>query len=266
MVLRRRRRRVRPILRRTAALVGELWVSRNAVRVLLFLCARAACSVPTVPQRLRRLRLRLRARVQKFPRRRPLTARPPLYPARARRYFADFAEVPVRSNDDQDVRTSLAELLEGNFGSTASANAPAAAPAAATDPVSPATPNQVVRNFDAAMASLSSGSGGSTWRGDGAVAAAASSTVLIQAPAVAQLRDLSLRVRESQSELDTRSADLQSGLFATIEALQESHARAESMLNDKIRECEQLRAENEKLQMYLKLHANTEVAGTPGRW
>ena len=197
-----------------------------------------------------------------------LTARPPLPPARARSYFADFAEVPVRSNDDQDIRTSLAELLAGNYNSTASADAPAAAPAAAADPVAPATPNQVVRNFDAAMASLgsSSGGGGSTWRGDGAVAAAASSTVLIQAPAVAQLRDLSLRVRESQSELDTRSADLQSGLFATIEALQESHARAESMLNDKIRECEQLRAENEKLQMYLKLHANTEVAGTPGRW
>jgi hypothetical protein len=86
-----------------------------------------------------------------------------------------------------------------------------------------------------------------------------------------ELRELAARVRESQAELDNRSSDLQAGLFSTIEALQESHQRAEGMLDEKIRECEALRAENEKLRMHLKLHSNQSMgeSGTPSfssRW
>jgi len=181
----------------------------------------------------------------------------------------------VRSDSESSARTSLAELLAspdatGAAAAAAAAAAPPSTPSAAAASgsfttaeerallASSSTPNTVSRQFESAMASLG-------------VSDSAGMAGLVQAPAVAQLRELAARVRESQAELDNRSSDLQAGLFSTIEALQESHQRAEGMLDEKIRECEALRAENEKLRMHLKLHSNQSMgeSGTPSfssRW
>jgi chemotaxis response regulator CheB len=77
-----------------------------------------------------------------------------------------------------------------------------------------------------------------------------------------ELRKMSEQVRNTQMQLSTHCEALESGLLEKIQTLEANQRRQELTIAAKNRECEELRADNEKLQLYVRLTTSQSQASS----
>jgi hypothetical protein len=121
---------------------------------------------------------------------------------------------------------------------------------------------QVVSAFEAAIESLGPNPGVGESTALVASGRESDAMSLVNSPSYGHLRQLSEQVRTSQAVLSTHCEALESGLLEKIQTLEANQRRQELIIASKARECEELRADNERLQLYVRLTTNQAQASS----